>query len=201
MTLPAGGTLQVVESLTLAAVVRPADPIGGREIDLEDVYVPTQSVAAILDESVTIDDVTIRARSSSAAQRTVSGAANDVTITGSFRVQPGLTVEGSGSGGPASTIARSSQSVCFELPAPYLATFSVQGNGNPGSNVGLTLESGGVRGGGGVGDSGSIVLPADERACVTFEVRSWSCDIVVQTPTCDSPNPLTASYTVRLQRQ
>lgn len=202
VTLPAGGTLRVVESLTLAAVVAtlPTRP-EVEEVDLEDVYAPTQSVAAILDESVTIDDVTIRARSSSAAQRTVSGAANDVTITGSFRVQPVLTVEGSGSGGSATTIARSEQSVCFELPAPYLATFSVQGNGNPGSNVQLTLESGDVRGGGGVGDSGSLVLPADERACVSFEVRAWSCDIVVQTPTCDSPNPLTASYTVRLQRQ
>lgn len=205
----------VVTASTMAAAVLADLPTRARVnvVGEKLVFEPGQSVAAALDEQVTTNGTTVRAVTSSTATRTVSIAGAGVTITGSFHSDPRLLVQSPQPGTQAFTSAESSQEVCFTLPVPYRAAYSVMSNtqDEPSQKfiTQLSLASGGTQRNAVGGDSGSVVLPASAGgpACISFRVSGWACSLDSQgNPLCDKPilqagtppGPLTGSYSVTL---
>jgi hypothetical protein len=174
---------------------------GLRDADTKSTFAATQSVSVVMDEQATSGGTVFRATSLSTASRNVSGAGGVATVAGSLRAEPQLSAQPPLAGVSGSSSAGSIQSVCFNLPGPYDATYTVLGNyQNPSDrfNVNLAIITGGTNTNAYAGDSGSVALPKGE-ACIGFSAV-WACALST-TPTgavCQIPNPLLGSYTVNL---
>ncbi len=178
-------------------------------VDATSQFAGTQSVSATNNEQVTLGGATVRASTMSTTTRSVTTVGAGTTVTGSFRHDPGLTSVPPVPGFNTATNASSNQSVCFNLPGPFLATYSVHSSaqGDPSIFRGATLrlQSGVTERFAEGGDSGSIVLPASPTgACITFSGYPWACRLNNGQPVCDrpaggTPGPLTGGYTVSLR--
>ena len=177
---------------------------GLRVSDLRSTFAEVQTVTATMNEQVTNNGTTFRISSLGSATRSVSGAGGGVTIVGTFRSEPGLSAQPALMRSEAQTDVSSSQRICFELPRAYQASYSVQSSAqdDPSNrfNTQLTLESGDTQRAAIGGESGTVVLPATNNACIRFEATGWTCALnFLGEPQCDLPNPLTGRYTVSLQ--
>lgn len=206
-------SLAVVSSVMLAEVIAelPTRPQFTAS-DVSTVFAPSQSVTVSMSEQVTAGGTTVRAFSTSTASRTVSTAGGSTTITGSARTEPLLTAVPPVPGSLAQTTGDSIQEVCFNLPVPMVAAYSVQSNAQDDASnrflTHLSLRTGGTQRNAVAGDSGSVVLPADPSACITFDSGGLACRLNFQgQPECEiphppgTPGPLTASYRVTLTPQ
>jgi Subtilase family len=205
-----GLTTLVVTSSQMEAIADAELPTRPRvEVaDVKSQFAATQSVTATNSEQVTVGGATVRAATTSTATRSVTTAGAGTVITGTFRHDPGLTAEPPVPGFNSTTNALSNQAVCFSLPGPFLATYSVQSSaqGDPSIFHGATLrlQSGVTERFAEGGESGSIVLPASPSACISFSGYPWACRLdFAGRPVCDRPaggtaGPLTGGYTVTL---
>jgi hypothetical protein len=201
----AGTTGLVVTNSDIIAVVSALIPTRSLVtlFEREPAFAPTQSVSKTMDEQITTGGTTYRAFSGSMGTRTVTISGGTATITGSVLAEPRLSAQPPPPGGPgAGTTADSSQLVCFDMPGPYLATYSVQSNVQDPSdrfNTALRLTSTGVQQNAIAGDSGSVVLPSPGFACVAFDTN-WTCSLdFLGNPQCGTPSSLTGTYTVTLR--
>ena len=172
--------------------------------DVRSTFAEVQTVTATMNEQVTNNGTTFRISSLGSATRNVSGAGGGVTIVGTFRSEPGLSAQPALMRSEAQTAVSSSQGICFELPRTYQASYSVQSDAqaDPSNrfNTQLTLVSGATQRAAIGGESGTVVLPASNNACIRFTATAWTCLLnFLGEPQCDLPNPLTGRYTVSLQ--
>ena len=181
-------------------------------VHVEDVrvqFAATQSASASLDEQVTTGGTTFRAFTTSTITRAVSIIDGITTIAGTVRNEPALTAEPPMPYVFGQTSARSSDELCFRLPVPMLAVYSVQSNArnHPSNafNTNLSIQSGAITANAVGGQSGSVVLPASDSACISF-LSSWDCSLqFTGVPICQilSPGeasgpPLIGGYSVTL---